>query len=203
MNKKLTWEALQKREWEYYSTHGPVGVFSVASDKTANVFSRFIADRTCEGQKLLDVGCGCLEMPEYLRLTSATVYGIDPFAGDKKRQFIFKQGVAEKIPFDDNFFDVVTIATSLDHFLDPGKGIRECYRVLSSNGKLLIWYSRRYGKKYEQWKRNGGLYNPMHQWAFSDDDMNSLLTANGFTIVCLEKNGPKARFIEVMKGKRD
>ncbi len=44
----------------------------------------------------------------------------------------------EALPFDDESFDLVSIAFGIRNFEDRDKGLREIYRVLKPNGKLLI-----------------------------------------------------------------
>ena len=47
-------------------------------------------------------------------------------------------GDSEKIPFDDNVFDVAMVAFGVRNFSDPLKGLSEMKRVLKQNGKMLI-----------------------------------------------------------------
>ncbi len=45
---------------------------------------------------------------------------------------------AEKIPFPDGYFDIVSSINSLDHVDDLDDAIREICRVLASGGELLL-----------------------------------------------------------------
>lgn len=90
--------------------------------------------------KILDIGCGVLEMPFYLSgYPAKMIYGVDPIRGKVKRNLNFTQSYAEFLPFENNFFDTVIMATSLDHTFLPEKAIAEVCRVLAPKGKFIIW----------------------------------------------------------------
>lgn len=50
----------------------------------------------------------------------------------------FKQIDAQEIPFEDNTFDIVTIAFGLRNVTDKDKALREMHRVLRPGGRLLV-----------------------------------------------------------------
>ncbi len=85
--------------------------------------------------KLLDVGCGT---GSYLGIFGCNVFGIDPSKGLlKKNKHPNTQAGAEKIPFADNSFDIVTCITAIHLFKDIEKGLLEMKRV----GKKLFAFS--------------------------------------------------------------
>ena len=45
---------------------------------------------------------------------------------------------AEKLNFDDNFFDIITCRTAAHHFLDVEKFCRESKRVLKNDGEMVV-----------------------------------------------------------------
>ena len=102
-------------------------------------FRGFI-EKNYNNGKVLDLGCGPLAWPDYLPKGTEEVYGIDP----KPSEFsgIFILGMAEQLPFGNNFFDDVVCATSLDHVLDVDRAIAEVSRVLKSHGKFLVWCNK-------------------------------------------------------------
>ncbi|AVP87392.1 hypothetical protein phytr_4420 [Candidatus Phycorickettsia trachydisci] len=96
----------------------------------------------------LDIGCGIGHWGRALYpllSNNATLIGIDreeewiKVAKDlAKGNLKYQQASAEKIPFPDNHFDLVTCQTVLIHVKDPKHVISEMLRVLKPEGKLLL-----------------------------------------------------------------
>ena len=97
--------------------------------------------------KICDVGCGQLSFLNQLKSHGfKNLYGVEvdetlinsTSSGDSFSEI--KIGSACKIPFEDKFFDVVTIYAVLHHIgiKDHETVISEVDRVLKANGKLLI-----------------------------------------------------------------
>lgn len=95
------------------------------------------------GIDVLDVACGVGEWLSACQMRGASVSGIDisgeaikrcknNLAGD------FFEQPAEKLPFEDKKFDVVTCLGSLEHFIDPAAALDEMVRVLRDDGVLVI-----------------------------------------------------------------
>ena len=89
---------------------------------------------------VLDVGCGPVPVPVYLDgYDRALIAGIDPFGSLATHPFVFVNAVAEGIPWADESFDTLVVATSFDHFLDLSLGLSEMARVLKQGGELISW----------------------------------------------------------------
>lgn len=96
-----------------------------------------------DGAKVLDVGCNSGEFIKYLKEKK----GCDVYGVDISGQLIEKckeKGLentfhcdADKLPFDKETFDVVTLMETLEHFDDPKACLKEIRRVLKPNGYLL------------------------------------------------------------------
>ncbi len=100
-----------------------------------------------EGKSALDVCCGTGDIALALAKKGADVSGVDFSAGmlEKARQrnsalvkANFIEADAMNLPFSDQSFDLVTIAYGLRNLTDFESGLRELYRVLKPQGKLLI-----------------------------------------------------------------
>jgi ubiquinone/menaquinone biosynthesis C-methylase UbiE len=76
---------------------------------------------------LLDVGCGTAK---YLSLFSCKKMGIDPASELLKQADVpVVQGVAEKLPFSANSFDIVLSLTAIHNFDDSKLALNEMLRV--------------------------------------------------------------------------
>lgn len=95
---------------------------------------------------MLDVGCGTGYLIHRLaeRVPSdSTVIGVDPapamlrLAQNDGRAHIVA-GVAEQLPFADASFDLVISTTSFDHWTEQRRGLSECRRVMTPEGRLVL-----------------------------------------------------------------
>jgi len=116
------------------------GSLSLSGREDVSDFKKYILSQISQG-KILDVGCGILDLPGYLdfeRKDGFEFFGIDPI-DDKSFKGVRITGCAEFMPFPDNLFDTLIFATSLDHVCSVERTIWEAYRVLSEGGKVIIW----------------------------------------------------------------
>lgn len=107
---------------------------------------RRVAQRlgSLEGKAVLDVACGTGSWLHELRERGAAISGIDISirAAEIARAHLpgadIRTGVAERLPFVDGQFDLVTCMGSLEHFLDQPGALREMRRVAKSDASFLI-----------------------------------------------------------------
>lgn len=116
-----------------------------------------IADRTAElalsrcpaPRRILDVGCGTGYLLRQLAArvpAAAELAGIDAApamietarAAARDDRLRFSAGVAERLPFAAETFDLVVTTTSFDHWADQQAGLTECARVLTAGGQLVL-----------------------------------------------------------------
>jgi SAM-dependent methyltransferase len=179
-----TWQQLQANELVAYRTHyqqtgNYFGFFSINTLGMAIEAGKTIA-KYCN--QCLDVGCGVLPRPAYMD-DSVTFYGIDPFAGEHKRDFYFVQTIGESLPFRDKVFPCVSFMSTIDHQINPLASLKEAYRVLQPNGYVFIWLElRQDDAAYRNWKNKpaGTLFNDHHQYAFIKKDIEELFTQSNF-----------------------
>lgn len=104
-----------------------------------------VADR-----KILDIGCGTGRFLALVaeRFPEAEMVGLDICPGMLRRaqprcqrfgaRVRFVRGDSANLPFDDGQFDVVTCSHSFHHYPDQQRVVREMYRVLRPNGRVML-----------------------------------------------------------------
>lgn len=96
------------------------------------------------GKKVLDLGCGEGRYSRVLQDRGAVVTGIDPVpqfidhARSLDPQSTYVEGQAEKLPFDDNSFDLVLSYLSIVDIVDLQAASQEIARVVRDHGELII-----------------------------------------------------------------
>ncbi len=113
------------------------------------------------GTRALDLCCGTGDIALALAQRGAEVAGLDfsepmlEIARRKNSKFKiqnvkFLQGDAQKIPFPDNSFDIVTVGYGLRNLASLDTGLREMQRVAKPGGRLLVLD---FGKPDNRWWR--------------------------------------------------
>ena len=95
-----------------------------------------------QSPKLLDVGCGTggnLEMLEKFGAAEGVDVSDDALEFCRSKNLTVHKGLAEKLPFEDESFDVVTALDVVEHLDDDIAGLAEMFRVLKTGGKTLIF----------------------------------------------------------------
>lgn len=97
-------------------------------------------------QRALDVGCGTGQASLALTKWASEVFAVDNSEAMLKHAQIhqaihYQLAAAEALPFDDKGFDLAFVASSL-HWFKRRAFLKEMSRVLSDQGKLLIYSSK-------------------------------------------------------------
>jgi len=107
--------------------------------------SRELGD--CHPRTIVDLGCGVGRFSPLLRdLFDARVYGIDSSqrmlatasAQPDSQRITWLRASADALPFADAEIDLVFMYLVYHHLRDPLTALRECARVLTSSGRLLL-----------------------------------------------------------------
>lgn len=100
-------------------------------------------------ERILDLGCGPGIVTEALALLAKEVIAFDltPEMLSQARQRCEKRGLknvtfhlgeAERLPFENEAFDVIIARLAVHHFLDPSVAISNMTRVLKNRGKIVL-----------------------------------------------------------------
>jgi SAM-dependent methyltransferase len=110
-----------------------------------------LAERTTAGmdgcRRVVDIGCGTGRFAVYARhRLGARVWGVDPSAEMLRRArsradargIGWKQGVAERLPFRDGWFDAAHMHLVVHTLADRDRALEEIARVLGRDGRLAV-----------------------------------------------------------------
>lgn len=100
--------------------------------------------------RILDIACGTGKSTEPLVSEGLEISGvdIDPLMIEEARKQALLKGLdiqysvaeAEKLPFEDGYFDAVTVGTAFHWFVND-KAMSEIRRVLKGNGLLFVFWT--------------------------------------------------------------
>ncbi len=151
---------------------------------------RFLNSVQRDGGKLLDVGCGT---GSFLSLAEKhfEAYGLDissfaiKQAKENTEKTLLRQGSCEDaLPFQDDFFDIVTAFDLLEHLAEPAQAVEEVARVLKPGGVFVASTPNlnSLGAKFkkENW---AGFKDPTHQSMKLKKEWIRLFEEIGFRIM--------------------
>ncbi len=105
------------------------------------------------------------------------------------RNIAFAVGDAERLPFGDGVFDLVTCRIASHHFPDCFRFVQECVRVLKSGGRLAVQdqllpdepRAARYIDSFER------LRDPSHHRAFDEHEWRGMFLDAGLRVEAVER----------------
>ena len=181
----------------YYSKYGKI---------SCNYVSEYL--KNIDYNKLLDIGSGTGYLINMLKdKEMAEFYGLDlseemiKIAKSKNienAQFIL--GSANKLPFDDDAFDIVTCIQSFHHYPYPNEAMRDAYRVLKKGGLYILSDTGVGG--IAAWIDNHILFKIMKSGdchTENKEGISKLMIKNGFEVI--DKKQIKG-FIYLVVGKK-
>jgi arsenite methyltransferase len=169
---------------------------------------------------VLDIGSGSgfpmLELAARMGRT-CMVYGLDPSAdsigmitakkeakGIERAKII--QGVAEDIPFPDEYFGLIVSNNGLNNVLDQVKALSECYRVADKEAQMVLTMNLphtmiEFYEVFEQTLREMGLIEEIsgmqahiHDKRKPVDYLKNLILSAGFEIRSIQADGFKLKY---------
>lgn len=135
-------DKLQKKDYldiKYNETEKPLTDFPLKLSEY--IFRRFnMKPKT----KFLEIGCGRCETLNAFNKLGLDVYGVDSserakdFASKNTSKLEILDISKDKLPFNDNEFEVIFCKSVIEHIPDPGFLITEIFRILKSDGVFVV-----------------------------------------------------------------
>jgi ubiquinone/menaquinone biosynthesis C-methylase UbiE len=175
-----------------------------------------------KGITALDVGCGLgfplIEVAQRLGATS-TVIGIDPWkeAIERCEQKIKNysitnarviEGVAERMPFEDKYFDLIISNNGINNVEDMNKTLSECWRVSKPGAQFVLTMNLEetmieFYNAFEEVLKANGMHSEvkkMKEHIYSKrkplDKVKALLIDSGFQIAAVQHDSFSINFID-------
>ncbi|MBD2311803.1 3-demethylubiquinone-9 3-O-methyltransferase [Desertifilum sp. FACHB-1129] len=161
-------------------------------------FDRYIEN--WQGLTALDVGCGGGFSCEYMAKRGVKVSGIDlsekciqaarNHANLNQLEIDYRQGVAEKMPYNNDTFDAVICVDVLEHVADVSQVLAEIHRILKPNGIFFFdTINRNFKSKVVMiWMLENILREiqpGVHDWEkfITPEELTQMLESQGFNQV--------------------
>ncbi len=114
--------------------------------------------------RVVDLGCGTSPYKEEILHHAEEYIGVDweNSLHSQTNVDVFAD-LTQKLPFDDRYTDTVTCFQVMEHLPEPAFFLSECYRILKSDGRLLItvpfmWHVHEAPHDYFRYTRYGLEY---------------------------------------------
>lgn len=138
-----------------------------------------------ENQSMLEIGCGRGEMLQNFKELGLDVKGIDlsPEAPDYQKDIEIKvcNVENEKLPYEDNIFDIIYSKSVLEHLLYPENYMKEAFRVLKQGGIVITLTP--------DWESTFKIFydDPTHKTPFTTVSLTNILKMNNFNDIVVYK----------------
>ena len=137
------------------------------------------------GQKFLDIGCGRGEFLQGFIDRGVQGHGVDRSRAAEKYCPEADLRTAdlenEKLPYPDNYFDVIYSKSVIEHFYYPEKLVQEMYRVLRPGGLAITLCP--------DWEFNYKIYfeDYTHRTPFMQSSLRDIQLIHGFENIKVER----------------
>ena len=152
-----------------------------------------LLNEVSKDKSVLDIGCNSGFLSLKMKEKGCIVYGVDinPVLLKKAEKKGIKtfEAFAEKLPFEDEMFDIVSICYVLEHTLNPEKALKEAYRVLKLGGKIIGSVPTELG----DWGKHNYIIHSEHLRYYTEKTLEKALKKAGFINVKIKKEYYKGR----------
>jgi SAM-dependent methyltransferase len=166
------------------------------ADVDANVM--YLPFRT--GGRLLEVGCGSGAVLEILRDAGWQAEGVDfdpaAAATARRRGLTVHVGSLDAQNLPAGRFDAIVMRHVIEHIHDPRGLLRECRRLLRSDGTLALLTPNADGLGHRTFRSDAFYVDPpRHLHLFNPRNLRRMVEEAGFSVRCLETHSRRARDI--------
>lgn len=142
----------------------------------------------------LDVGCASGYMISQIAsfFSNAKYFGIDiydkaiEYAKKEYPNIEFKVASADRLPFEDDIFDVILFYETIEHVENPQECLKEINRVLKKDGTLILTMdsgSLLFRLVWFVWENTKGkIWQRAHLHPFHHTELEQLIQSSGFII---------------------
>ena len=175
-----------------------------------------------KNMNVLDIGCGLgfplIELSQRLG-SSSKIYGIDPWGRALERVRLkmkvyeiknieIVEGYAEKMPFENGFFDLIVSNNGINNVEDMRQTLKECYRVCKTGAQMVFTLNledtmMEFYRVFEQTLQEENLHSEiatMKEQIYSKrkplEEIKSLVTTAGFSIKNVVNDDFNLRFVD-------
>src|SRR3989338_368022 len=129
--------------------------------------------------KILDVGFVACSLHERIKenFPKTQIFGVDIEEVPKNPNY--KQGSAEKIPFESEQFDTIVAGKLIEHVKHPNRFVKETRRLLKKGGIMILTTPNR-----NSWinRLTKNYHTKIHLSLFSYPELKELLEKNGLKV---------------------
>ncbi|HPO90819.1 MAG TPA: class I SAM-dependent methyltransferase [Victivallales bacterium] len=148
--------------------------------------------RISQNDVAIDIACGIGLFTNYLFSKCKNAVGLDISLNNikiaqhfRQNNIFFLQADAENIPHPDKVFDILISICALEHFSNPDRAIREFYRILKPQGKILLTVDSLNNIKSQEFINFHKKYCSVCNY-FSENSIKQLLEKNGFDVIVVK-----------------
>lgn len=211
-NKKQRWQLAQTYEKNWWAAKAPemdlefYERFSNDIEEIVNPFIKIKDDTT-----ILEIGSGAAGVITYLK--SQKKFAIDPledffsslkkFSSIRDKRVVYKKAMAEQLPFESSYFDLIIMDNVLDHCSEPKKVLSELNRVLKNGG--IVYFRQNTYHLWGKFIRNvieTCKIDKGHPYTFLKSELRKMFSENKLSVLLFNDSGYYKTWLREIKSNR-